>query len=1204
MTASSPPSLGYADGTAQDRERASSRLRLNIGRPVLYDCASPDDAVDSGPPPARRRSIPNHAVRPPAHHTRPTSRRPSHAHSSSSSSTRRPSLPTILLQPSVSPTTTTPPVEFHTSTASPAFLGADDLYSNLSSFTFGSARSGSTDHASLGPPSGTSSADRTPRPSVSGPSSRSRTPRTRPRDVDDVGTHADDEHEHDDEAAQNSRAKMRAMNDGTRRPSLPMSVRAAGRSKSPASTTAATASPASPMNCSGAHSETESETGSAPYMDGDGGDFDTDVEIDYQHSSGSQGATDTEMADPASHRAFSSAYMYDTGPEADVIMREAGGSKGEAAGSELHEGILGSGREREGSVATLTGFQIARHYTDEQAIDPLDVSAASQAQSHAASQALDQQLQKHGPQEQDTTGESAGKAADASDAWDGWDVNYVLGGRTGERGDRRSWQSTRSAWLQMQPIPPHVTAPPISGAGASAAGFEAFNFEWGAPVTGAGPVSPGRRTSTVTVGSGEDAFTRHVQRFDPVSSTRAVEWSFCKEIRDVSGPEARDGARSTHSTRVAAAAQNEIWRQAHVGRFKVDRLVLKVDDPLKPPSQRVNVRHIVDPFSKGNTRGGPMSVVHKHSRAVAFSIFRKYDLFSNRQRGPGGSVSMPTSSSILLATRRVQEQYTSTKTTSQLNSHGLLRERESRSRGPTGSGSTGSAGSAGAATDSMEQAHSVSRSHSTPARTEQRPDKGKGKEMQPDSPGTSISSHTSVGSSSSRTTPNEDESVRFAKNYASSSSSGPSAPVSPTISEPQFRFSTAATPDATAAGWSMDGPSSSKFGTPPPTASTKFSSPPPTAVSKLSSPPLTASSRHADPMLIDDEDDEEAPPRTSHAEAFATLDQNSIEYFRGRSEQRPDYDASHSRSIAERLRRRLLGQNLVKPNSRPSPAMALEGHYTPPWMTMAPRSRVEERDRVIQNLSESFKDVGLLPSFKPRSIGKGRRTKEDPVNIFSHVPADSLHMLLPLWAGETDPSSIVPDEDPSIYQLPVEERQYLLVYYVPFDERKEQDKKKGNKRARSGSRAAATSSAGANPKMVYLPSFSVCARLISYHDLLGTGVRLPIDGLAITGSMREAMDSLPSNAIRESRFETPCAIIGICHGRNKGMEFLPDGLAKVGLATAIPSPEETPRVPVSIEAEAEELNWELTPIGRAAVETAWLGCLAMTSFGPDAPTSK
>lgn len=564
-----------------------------------------------------------------------------------------------------------------------------------------------------------------------------------------------------------------------------------------------------------------------------------------------------------------------------------------------------------------------------------------------------------------------------------------------------------------------------------------------------------------------------------------------------------------------------------------------------------------------------MAVVHKHSRAIAFSIFRRYDLFNRRHsKTRGGSTSMPTSSSILLATKRVQEQYTSTRTTSQLNSHGLLKDGDVRSRPTTSSSTTES-------TRPSEASRSFSSDHGRMSDK-----KGKGKESTPEATSSSAGQTSSGGSAT------DEEPMQLIRHASSSPS--PSAPVSPTIAATHYAYSIPDS-DRTAAR-SSAGPSYSKYGSPPPTASSE------------------RTGIRVDTWTMDD-DDEHLPPRTSHAEAFATLDQNSIEYLRGRSEQRtPDQD-SHSRSIAERLRRRLLGQNPVKVISRPPsgpPTAALDGNYTPPWMTMAPRSRVEERDRVIQTLNESFKDVGLLPSFKPKSGGKkSRHGNDDKVNIFSHVPPDSLHMLLPLWPGETDPSSTT-DEDPSVYNMPVEERQYLLVYYVPQLERTDKDKKKqeNKKRSRPGSGSHHTST-DHHTKTVMLMSFSVCARLISYHDLLGTGVRIPVDGLSITGPMDEAIGALPSAAIRESRLETPCAIIGVCNSRHKGVEFLPEGLAKVGLAVSQPS-STTPgdRFTRSLEAEEEELIWNLTPIGRAAVEMAWLGCLAMTSFGTEAPHTK
>ncbi|EED84521.1 predicted protein [Postia placenta Mad-698-R] len=1080
-------------------------------------------------------------------------------------------------------------------------IGAEDLYSNLSSYTFGSARPSRTEFLEMISPfsaPGPSSSDPTPRPSVSGPSSdgsapptrhtnRSRTPRTRPRDIEDDGSTADREDDGDEEG--HMRTKMRAMNDGTRRPSLPMISYPSERSQSPPISPTTSRSRPHPQRKSDSP-EAESESGTS-YVDGDEGDadigdFDTDIELDFHHNSVAPATHDVDMSDAVLQHTFRGGYgqyVYKSGSHSND------GGQGDDHGDDGHDG------RKVASRILVTDADLAAHAIESSQVrrgslpwniteDPAAGSSGigrgredSLATSQSAGLADMSNVPAINPSENGTGGTSvqppprdlfstaavdlgAGVPAQSdSNALADFDLGYILGG-TAERDRRKSWQSTAPSWMQ---VPPHTSSDP------QAAGFENFEFPgWGAPVTGPG----GRRPSTITVGSFEDAFTRHVQRFDPVSNERAVEWSFKRETVDGLGPDIPINARwvLTASSRALAPGQQELWRHAHVGRFKIEKLLLRLDDPNKPPSQRINVRHIPDPYSRGNTLGGPVSVVHKHSRAIAFSLFRKHNLF-NRSRS--GATSMPTSGSILLATRRIQEQYTSTRSTNQLKSHGLLKDGKPRSRETSGQSTTLN----GSGLSSRE------RSHSRDARDKQKA-KGKGKEYT-----TGTSSQTaSAGSVTSRTAGSEDESVVFARPHSTSTASGGrSVPVSPTVVESQFAYSTASASErALTLRSAGDGPSTSKYGSPPSTASSD------------------RASARADSMIID-EDDEQVLPRTSHAEAFATLDQNSIEYLRGRSELIvPDHDGTHARSITERLRRRLLGQNPVKAISRPPagpPVAALEGHYTPPWMTMAPRSRVEERDRVIQNLNESFKDVGLLPSFRTKGSGKPRRRNTDTVNIFSHVPDDSLYMLLPLWPGDTNAQSKNAVDDTNMYSVPLEERQYLLVYYVPLAERRDNKKDGNKKRSRSNSRAGSSVSTDKS-KLIQLSSFSVCARLISYHDLLGTGVRLPLDGLSITGPMAEAMDTLPSAAVRESRLETPCAIIGICYGLEKGIEFLPDGLAKVGLAVVLPS--ENPVVSKSVEAEAEELNYEMTPIGRAAVEMAWLGCLAMTKFGPEPQLSK
>ena len=77
-------------------------------------------------------------------------------------------------------------------------------------------------------------------------------------------------------------------------------------------------------------------------------------------------------------------------------------------------------------------------------------------------------------------------------------------------------------------------------------------------------------------------------------------------------------------------------------------------DPSKPLQVRLNIRHLPDPYSKAGNHGGPLTFIHKHSRAQAFSIFRGHQLPQRH---------LKTSSSILLAPKKVQEQFTSTRTT-------------------------------------------------------------------------------------------------------------------------------------------------------------------------------------------------------------------------------------------------------------------------------------------------------------------------------------------------------------------------------------------------------------------------------------------------------------------------------------------------------------------------------------------------------------
>jgi hypothetical protein len=346
-------------------------------------------------------------------------------------------------------------------------------------------------------------------------------------------------------------------------------------------------------------------------------------------------------------------------------------------------------------------------------------------------------------------------------------------------------------------------------------------------------------------------------------------------------------------------------------------------------------------------------------------------------------------------------------------------------------------------------------------------------------------------------------------------------------------------------------------------------------------------------------EDSDSPPRTSHAEAFATVDASYHESLRARTARTHKEEPQHNSRFP--VFRKIFRPPKNTPSNSPGGHSApREGNYKPPWVVLAPRSQQEESQRVIQNLNESFQDVGLLPtntksaSRNKNQKGKGRQERRDrPVgSILEKVPKDSLYMLLPLWPGETDPASAKVGDDPNIQPIPVEDRQYLLVYYVPFEDKEK--KVDQNKKRSRGVKDPPTNPSGSvvDLPLFLLRSFRVNARLVAYDDLRYTGVRVPPYGLTVTGSMAEANEYLPSPSIREQRLDE--VVICHCTSRSSGMKFDPDGLSKLGLCMPTNTPAAM-QIPDSVIPEPEEAI--LTPIGRAAVEMAWLGCMAVTSFG-------
>jgi len=238
----------------------------------------------------------------------------------------------------------------------------------------------------------------------------------------------------------------------------------------------------------------------------------------------------------------------------------------------------------------------------------------------------------------------------------------------------------------------------------------------------------------------------------------------------------------------------------------------------------------------------------------------------------------------------------------------------------------------------------------------------------------------------------------------------------------------------------------------------------------------------------------------------------------------------------------------------------------------------------MSSLNDNFGAVGLVPP-RPTPQRPANRTKEKaPETLLLPVPDDSVYMLLPLFAGETD-SEFQP-EDMAQYEVPLESRKYLLVYYMPFEKRPGGGKKvEQPSLSRPGGQRT-------KDKTVFLSSFRVSAHLMSYRDFKGSGIRLPAAGLSVTGPLTQAQ---PPKVKPESPRD-PVAI-ALCSKRDNGIEFLPEGLHKLGLCDAEEVEQMVDPEDLDDDDEKVEFKFELNALGRAVVDMAWVGAMAVTSFG-------
>ena len=375
-----------------------------------------------------------------------------------------------------------------------------------------------------------------------------------------------------------------------------------------------------------------------------------------------------------------------------------------------------------------------------------------------------------------------------------------------------------------------------------------------------------------------------------------------------------------------------------------------------------------------------------------------------------------------------------------------------------------------------------------------------------------------------------------------------------------------------------------------------------------------------------------APRQTSHAVAFDAMDHTMASHALNRASTtrfewfRRAFGTGKPVGTAPRYP----GHNVLQS------ATSIDSAYSPPWLLMAPQSVRQEEERIIQNLNDSFRAVGLIPQPKVRPPSghgpKSRRSKPRSA-IIDSIPRDAMMMLMPLWIAEGGSATGV-----SKHHVPMTERMYLLVYYVPFDsgsksgessrsavtskkrprkghDRSERKKSVISDRAVLSTRTVLSTTLEEMPHIPQMPplpeqapkkpkkcSFRVVARMLNYADVRESGIKLPRFGLAVHGSLS---DALVGNPTYHAVGENYSAVIAVCHGAESGMELVTEGLDKLGLRRVQRGLADEQQIALgamemdanAMEEELEARQQPLTPIGKSVVEMIFAGCVSILEVG-------
>ncbi|KAH7108002.1 hypothetical protein BKA62DRAFT_739945 [Auriculariales sp. MPI-PUGE-AT-0066] len=282
----------------------------------------------------------------------------------------------------------------------------------------------------------------------------------------------------------------------------------------------------------------------------------------------------------------------------------------------------------------------------------------------------------------------------------------------------------------------------------------------------------------------------------------------------------------------------------------------------------------------------------------------------------------------------------------------------------------------------------------------------------------------------------------------------------------------------------------------------------------------------------------------------------------------------------------------------------------------------EKQRQRVRNLSQSFESVGLIAtSRKPKPTTSGLsqsrdKPKNSPPSFIDTLPPDSICFLLPLWPSEA--ASRKRDGPPPTYRPPVNERRYLVVYFVKQSQlgglpSPVQPPPPSKKRNRPGASPTAGPShgnsnlaGGSSSKHGFTP-FHVVARLVNSNDLLQAGMRSLDKGLFISGSISDGLLAVPD--VPASADTLSPIIIALCN-ETQSLEFVPEGLDKLGLRVEPPEQDDIDDDPIGIRTWAgpptvfnPHSERALTSIGRAVVEIIWAACVAVSASTPGLTTT-